>query len=820
MSDEQQYTGNPSNFNEDTKFFKDVYIYGNLYYDFTNLSNSNLIADNISTGNITITGNTTALDILCRSLTASQSITVSGPINATAYQNFALDDLPTNSEPSYGNGRVLRVKVDGTGYELVDSSQLDAYRLRSYGVSNDPTVYVGLGENVSNKLRISGITTTRFRVGEKVKLFGVTQVSDSTTVAGITTALCSFSKVGSSSAVTTYRYWLAQYHFRNGKIGAAAQISPTAGVSMAAIGDFNDLDHISLTIARANTDHGILVYRSETSSINDAKLVAILGPKELQDATTSITWKDYGPYEKTDWSTKTVKNEYSGAQIHFPNVATTNQGRGWAIDTVYNVGQNSITVNNEYNTNIGIGTTSAVKITHDNTYALSQAISDSVASGGNILYLPSGTYLTSTIALPTSFTLKGDGKNTIIKQQYFANDLTDGGGNTLTFDGNLIGINTSSASDMTVQNLTIDGNSTNNILFTDEIDNYLVYFDGVISTLFRDVEIRNSPGHGLYVYNSRRLSVENCEFVDGSLTDRYNFTPINAQESEVLRINDSLFENYPGAVDLSVTSVVSTGGNIIRNCGTGLRTYATGKITTTNNIILGPSDEYIPSPDIYDSDFNSVNFNIQRGITFNSPVLQYIEDGSAKDISSTQVSIVAGIATIVNAGLSSETLGTKFLNFNITTPDAGTFGRENGYIQLSLTSTQTNTLGLTSALGYEIVGTEFLSQPVGFTTFVGISSGTWNTIGAGATQYTVTLSDFSQFSGISVGDVVKLVNHSVSPDLSATQLTVAAKINVSAATKQLRLTGLNVTSSSNGGATGYISIRNIFTIAKGRVGVL
>jgi len=106
---------------------------------------------------------------------------------------------------------------------------------------------------------------------------------------------------------------------------------------------------------------------------------------------------------------------------------------------------------------------------------------------------------------------------------------------------------------------------------------------------------------------------------------------------------------------------------LLEICGTGLRTFASGKITTTNNIILGPSDEYIPSPDIYDSDYNSVNFTVERGVTFNSPVLLYIQDGSAKDISSTKVAITAGIGTIVNAGLSSETLGTKFISFNIPT---------------------------------------------------------------------------------------------------------------------------------------------------------
>ena len=81
-----------------------------------------------------------------------------------------------------------------------------------------------------------------------------------------------------------------------------------------------------------------------------------------------------------------------------------------------------------------------------------------------------------------------------------------------------------------------------------------------------------------------------------------------------------------------------------------------------------------------------MNITVQQGINFTSPVFLYLENGEAKDLSSSQVSIIAGIGTIVNVGLSSESLGTKFLNFNIPTPDVGTFGRGNGYVQLTLNS--------------------------------------------------------------------------------------------------------------------------------------
>lgn len=727
---------------------------------------------------------------------------------AKLYQYF------TNAPPIEITDLELSGKITATFFEFSNSN-----------FSADGNIYVGLGDAVGSNFQISGISTSTFTIDQKVKMFGVSQASDSTLVDPPVLSLLSATKVGTADTVNTYRYWVSQYHYKNGKVGVSSQITPTDGIGQVAVADFNDLNHVSLTLARTDTNHGLLVFRQESvgagsTNINDAKLIAILGPKELSGDTSNITWKDYGNYDQTEWSPKGSKNEYTD-QIHFPGIANTTRYRGWGIDTIIDIGENSITVAGSYNTNIGIGTTNQVKVVHDNTHAFKVAVDAAIENGLNYINLPSGTFLTNELLIPSGFTVRGNGKNSVIKTQYFANDDNDGAGNALSFDGNVVGLGTTSGTDITLMDLTIDGNSGNNILFDGEIDNYIMYFPETRSSLFRNVEIRNSPANGLYLYNSSRVSVDSCTFVDSSLTDRYSFTPLNVQESDTLRVNDCLFENFSGPVDFSVSSVVSTGGNIIRNCGTGLRIFATGKITTTNNIILGPSDEYIPSPDIYDSDFNSINISVDRGVDFYGPVLQYLEDGDPKDISSSAVTIIsAGIGTIINEGTSTETLGDRFLNFNIPTPDSGVFGREDGYIQLNLTAAQTNTLGLTSALGYNIIAKEFLIQPPGFSTYVGIDTGSFDTIGSGATMYTITLSEPNQFSGISTGDVVKLVNHSVTPDLSSYELTVYKKNNVSAITKQLVLTGFTATSVTNGSDTGYISIRKLFTIAKGRVGVL
>jgi hypothetical protein len=748
-------------------------------------------------------------------------VEVDETIRAEVYENFKLSDLPTNDEVTYGAEKVLKANSNATGYELVDIIDLDLYRLKSYGLSNDPIVYNGVASVVSGKTRISGISTSQFLIGEKVKVFGITTSTDSSLVPDPVSS--TFEKVGTSATVSTYRYWTSQYHLRNGKVGISSQLTPTQGIGMTSIDNFNDQDNIALTLARTDTNHGILVYRQigVSTDIDSAKLVGILGPKELESNTSNIRWIDFGVYEQPEWSPKGTVNEYNSNQIHFPNIATTGHKRGWAIDEIVSIGASSITLNSQYNANPG----SEVKVVHDNTYAFSKLVDAVSASGKNSIDLPSGTYLTNKFIVPTNFTISGGGKNSVIKLQYFASDSTDGAGNLLSLDGNMVGFDTTNPSNITMQNITFDGNNGNNILFETELDNYLVYCANISSSLIKNIEIRNTPGHGLYVNDSQRLSIENSSFVDGSITERYIFQPLSAEESQSLRLNDCLFENYPGPVNLSASSVVSTGGNIIRNCGTGLRVYATGKITTTNNIILGPSDEWIPSPDIYDSDYNSINVAINTTTDFTGPTLLYLENGNPKDLSSTKVSISAGIGTIVGQGTTNETLGSRFMYFNIQNPNqGGTTARQDGYILPTLNLSQTSTLGLSSALGYDIIGTEYITVPAGFTTYIGIGSGVWYKegspfIGIGATQYIVTLADPGQFSGISTGDVVKLVNHSVSPDLGANQLTVTQKI-VSGLDRNLLLTGFATTSVTNGDESGYISIRRTFTIAKGRVGVI
>ena len=625
-----------------------------------------------------------------------------------------------------------------------------------------------------------------------------------------------------------------------------------------------------MTLAR-NQDHGLLIYRQiqngasgVSTTRTQARLIAILGSKEIADGgggTANIEWKDYGTFSKTEWAKKGDLNEFLpsdftgdnviwdatnkvaaegsvnvGHQIHFPNIPSNNglptqltlrdsvmgpsedvntgnpeggRRRGWSIDEVVAVGVESITVSQQYDYNgtVGFGTNDAVKVVHDSTAGFRQAVTSVQASGSNYLSIPSGTYYTNELLIPSNFTLEGRGKNSIIKKQFFGNDAQDGygplatnGGAEIPVTGNFVGIGTDMTGgimepkDVTISNITIDGNNHNNVLFSDS--NYLLYCRYAKSSLIKDVELRNSSGDGLYLDGSTRVSVENSTIVDGCLQDNIAFKPLVSTGSTSTRVNDSLFENYPGSVDVSGSTVVSTGGNIIRNCGAGLDAYATGKITTTNNILLGPSDEWLPSPDIYDSDWNSINLNVsitEDQSDFYGPEMLYVEDGEPKDHKNIPL-ITAGIGTLINvnqAGLQ-PSLTPHFVDFEIPTvaSDGNQIDMEHGYIQLKLSSSTITEkltvdgdglIGISSDLGYEVVGTEFLDKPVGYTTYVGIATGKWGTqvydsnAGTANTCYWVHLNDVNQFNGISVNDIVQLKDHVANPPLTSYKFLVEEK---------------------------------------------
>ena len=97
-------SGNQSYFNEDVKFFKDVYVYGNLYYDFQE-KEKEIFGDIEVTGNVTgnlignVTGNVTGN--LIGNVTGNVTGNVIGIVTASTIT--ATDSITLTTKPFFRN---------------------------------------------------------------------------------------------------------------------------------------------------------------------------------------------------------------------------------------------------------------------------------------------------------------------------------------------------------------------------------------------------------------------------------------------------------------------------------------------------------------------------------------------------------------------------------------------------------------------------------------------------------------------------------------------------------------------------------------------
>lgn len=127
----------------------------------------------------------------------------------------------------------------------------------------------------------------------------------------------------------------------------------------------------------------------------------------------------------------------------------------------------------------------------DDTAAINSAIS--AATNGGTIYLPPGTYVVNPatgINLANNTRLTGSGTGSIIKVASHANAT-----------GNVV--KAQSISSVSVDNLMIDGNKTNQTNST----NYGLYFGTVTNGTVYNVWVQNFTGVGIHIYNSTGVKV-------------------------------------------------------------------------------------------------------------------------------------------------------------------------------------------------------------------------------------------------------------------------------------------------------------------------
>jgi hypothetical protein len=716
-----------------------------------------------------------------------------------------------------------------------------------YITPSDPEDSFELGETItyaSNSGILSNvIDSSSFEPTQVLKVFGASPLGSSEPDA---TILPSAAKSGEGTGFTYY-YWVAQYRFSDGSIAAVNAV--TGGVTHGAISTFNETNNIALTLARTSTEYGMLVYRSTENNLSSTKLVAILGPGELQSATVNIVYVDYGTYSNTEWSTKDSNGFYTEASniIHFPLVGSGVSLKGWSSATVESIdASNQITLTSAYEFNDD----NAIKFVHDSTQGIQDFIDDQRELGIKSATFPNGTYYTSKIKIPSDFEIAGSSKQTIFKQIPWNYDYWNDAAYS-NEKGNVFSSLENAPTNISFRDLSVDGNFLNNSRYPEVAANYLINMPDGENIGIVNCRVVNSVGGGAYLYRTLYLRIQNSEFLNSGGVSYIgtNLSPIYAGQAEYLTVTNNLFENFLNPVDVSVTQIGTVVGNTISNCGSGLLVYASAHLLSSPNLIMGPDREFIPGPDTMDSDYNSINISLQPGVDYISPSMLYLERGVAAYLGSTDNSGVLGTAVELTSEIkmltklsNQETLTVDYTNagsgypfINFISPDGGDYGRNNGYFQFKILGSQISQIPTLSTLiadnsgtlvtGEQIMG---LAYNILATTYTYTDEGERILIEASVFEVdsvegeivTLTLSDNDDYATFVVGDIVKVFAHSATPDINGSECIVIDKIEDGL----LRKIVLNLpeaitfpTSVEDGGATGHITIRKTFIIAKGRI---
>jgi len=841
------------------------------------LSDNNAVPDDInflgdSNFNLSRTGDTLNIglvqDISTTSNVTFNSVTSSGSL----ITSDSLERSNTNAKITWDSTQ-SRWQFTNDGvvfYNFITPSETLYDVANQYGSSGDATQYEVLGtqfinENSQTYLRVQLNSVSSFNTLQQVKIFGATTTPvnelpvapTGSTVQGISEEAL-FNNVNIPKSF--YVYIFASFRLDTGDISDYNQYNTV--VENLSSNQMNEGNYNLLNITR-NAGNGLLVYRAEFDTANEAniainssnkpqfKLVHVLGPKEFDNGLT-VSFKDYCEYDISPWSRKNADGSYKDDTVHFPLTPPASPKRGWTLASLREVNRTANTITLDVPGLIQDTSGYTIYLYHDDTRALQNAIDAVYADGTKFLIVPGGTYLIDQIKLPTTFTLRGLDDSTVFTKQYWSTGNLSSSQLSGLQNAMFIGENydatqpqeTWGLKNFSLRDMLIDGNSENQILYPSsdlgvESNNALLAFPNSEFVRLQNVKVRNGYGPAIYAEGSLNFSIFGSYFIDGMDTERYETPCVLMSSTENTTINNTTFQNYPGEIDLTTGKVISMTGCVVRNCGTGIRIYGSVNTDVIDNIVLGPADEFIPVPDLYDSDYDGVNISVTPGIETQTPVYQYQQNGESKDLTNTVVNFEIYNATVSNGvetvDFNNQLTAVKFQEFNPLDANLNPLDDKTlGQIRFKLPIDQTNNIPTTTPsnyLVYRIVGIDYITLGSDINNVVGTGIASGNN----PNTYDVNITNEAVYNSLAVGDYIKLVSHDYSPNPSTEVWRIESKV----ASPEFKISLIPYIELSDGTLNpgsglisvsanplqptiggGYLQVRQNFVIAKGVVSVV
>jgi len=571
---------------------------------------------------------------------------------------------------SFDGGNVKDGVIDVPGtFNIIGTTDANApKRAKSFKVIDQDNLFTApKGENATIK------------AGDRIRVYGGDTsniVLDTAPTLQVSKNDIQFPDPVGTEPVVSFQYKVARFDLKTGAIGvrSATQASPVGENTISftspgavdiqdVLNSFNEDKFITLNIQTSNADQGVLLYRKDaTLNTNPFKLIAVLGPKDI-----STLYKDYYMFDYTSWSGKSsIDNSYIAETLtHFPATISGEPSveddaknlRGWADVTVADVlnaeGGGFDVIFNETET-LYVNVDGICSFAHNNTLDIQDAINQKIDIGSNSLALNAKTYNVSNIYIPSNFALTGVTGLTTLKKLPWSG-YRNLSANSPKDASLLRTINNLAPSVVTLSGIGLDGSHTNQFLLddaqgTDEDTNVLVRLGiGSVDVTLENCKFTNMIGGGIYASSPTNLKMSNCEVTNGGITDRYEtFAPLTADGGQNTMITNNVFRNFTAPIDCTVTkdgSIVAN--NVIKNCASGLDIFGSTFFISSPNVLVGPANESLQSPDVLNSDFDSVNILRSQirsetdgpgGIFLSDPFV-YQENGNVFDL--TQDSITS-----------------------------------------------------------------------------------------------------------------------------------------------------------------------------------
>lgn len=496
---------------------------------------------------------------------------------------------------------------------------------------------VELSEDQSNQL--DGVEfVDNFNEGQVVRLYGA-NIDNSVlpdVSKRITNILVTPNFFSNSGPTThTIRYKIAEMNLTNGNISSSSQeysvtiASKSLGGglydSRPILDQFDDNFNISIRMTTSGTvlDRAVLVYRAVDSlgSTGDYKLYYVGGPKELSRGIVV----DYGTYDYVSYSGKNESDNTFSEMIHVPLTPPNATLRGWADVTLtqvdYSQGRMAFTPSVYADSN------QLVNVSHNDTAIIQYYIDFFKSTGRSALQFNDKVYVSGTLDIPENFAIKGrPGVSKIVKLPWSSHAVEDLSNNMFRFKDGV-------TKNVSVQDLMLDGLSqyqvrlSDDTVASDHINYAIHYSDNSDNCSIINVKADNLIGGGIYAELSTDLRINLTEMSDLGTTDRFDYSPAKLTEARNILLTNCRFTNFTDSLDLSVSSRGIVAPNVVSNCGSGMVVYGSSFLVTQPNMILGPSNEIIRTPDAFNSVFDSINIRLEEGQVYESDVYRYQENG-------------------------------------------------------------------------------------------------------------------------------------------------------------------------------------------------